>query len=290
MPPHRFEEAPTMDVNAPIALDGLAFGIDHLDAIVVFYIGDARVHASWVRADAGFTPPGVATALRDAYRACHGTLRAIDPAVEQADPLVTLETAGRVILLSRVKSSIVGALFDAQMPLGMARLMARRIATAVSPELPDMSSGEEPVIPIAPRPITAPPPLAGDGPSALKNPDERGTRTLSFPGFGRTGGSVPPPPAGAGGSSTSTIRWSPSRPPPPRMTLTEEGHARRLLTYLESRAPEPHVARLRVALRAGLTPVALDHPEALGADAMVLLETAVEEILGVDRAELRSLP
>ena len=49
------------------------------------------------------------------------------------------------------------------------------------------------------------------------------------------------------------------------------------------------MARLRVALRAGLTPLALEHPEALGADAIVLIETAVQEILGVDRGELRGV-
>jgi hypothetical protein len=69
----------------------------------------------------------------------------------------------------------------------------------------------------------------------------------------------------------------------------EVDRTRRLLALLEARAPEPHVARLRVALRAGLTPVALEHLEALGADATLLIEAAVEDILGLDRAALRGL-
>lgn len=60
----------------------------------------------------------------------------------------------------------------------------------------------------------------------------------------------------------------------------------RLLEFLEARAPEPHIVKLRIALRAGLSLVALDHPETLGEDALVLIETAVEDILGIDRSEL----
>ncbi len=283
-----------MDAAGPVALDALAFGIDHLDGILVVHLADGRVHAAWIRADAGFSGADVAHAVRDAYRGCHLAMRLLDRGdVPAADPWVTLEGAGRVVLALRVKGALVCTLFDARMPLGMARLMATRIAAAVGPELPEMDVDLEALAPLradaAPRPITAPPPLTEDAAgSVMRNPEERGTRTLSFPAFGRTGGSVPPPPPGA--TNNSTIRWSPSRPPPGRVSLTEDGHARKLLAFLEARAPEPHVARLRVALRAGLTPVALDHPEALGADAMILLETAVEEILGVDRAELRSLP
>jgi hypothetical protein len=49
------------------------------------------------------------------------------------------------------------------------------------------------------------------------------------------------------------------------------------------------VARHRLALRAGLTLAALDRPEALGPEAIVLIETAVQDILGIDRAELRRI-
>jgi hypothetical protein len=76
--------------------------------------------------------------------------------------------------------------------------------------------------------------------------------------------------------------------PPPRGTKAEIDRATKLLAYLDAHAPDPHIVRLRVSLRAGIKPIALDHPESLGADAMVLLEAAAEDILGIDRAELRS--
>jgi hypothetical protein len=77
-----------------------------------------------------------------------------------------------------------------------------------------------------------------------------------------------------------------SRPPPPPSELDRVG---RLCAYLEAHAPEPHVARHRLALRAGLTLAALERPAALGPEAIVLIETAVQDILGIDRAELRRI-
>jgi hypothetical protein len=77
-----------------------------------------------------------------------------------------------------------------------------------------------------------------------------------------------------------------SRPPPPPAELDRVS---RLLAYLESHAPEPHVVKNRLALRAGLTLAALERPEALAPEAIVLIETAVQDILGIDRAELRRI-
>jgi hypothetical protein len=65
--------------------------------------------------------------------------------------------------------------------------------------------------------------------------------------------------------------------------------AQRLLRLLEARSPEPHVARLRVALRAGIAAAALDPPTALGSGAIPRIEIAVQEILGLDRAALQRL-
>jgi len=234
-------------------LDSLAFGVDHLDAIIVLYAGDAHVHAAWVRADAGFTAADAAPRLRDAYRASQSAVRTIDaisstnaPASVLADAFVTLETPSRVTFLRRVRGYVVASLFDAAMPMGMARLMAHRIAAAVDPDLP--SDG-------MPR-STTPPPAE----------HELEAKTLA----------VPP------------LRPATSRPPPPKATLSELDRAKRLLAFVEARAPDAHIVRLRVALRTGLTPLALEHPEALGADAIVLIETAVQDILGIDRGELRA--
>lgn len=283
-------------VREPIGLDGLAYGIDHLEAIIVFYIGDAHVHAAWVGPDAGISAPSAARGMRDAYRVSQGMLRGFGsiapnvPPTDLADPLITLEMPDRTVILARVRSYVVSVIFDRGMPLGMAKLTAARIRESLDPELPYASTG---IASSKPPPVL--PPMRADL-------DEIQVRTLRFHSQGAAHVGAPAGAAGHDGSSAPSrqveprpqapgaIRWSPSRPPPSRGTLADYERTRRLLAYLDTHAPEPHVARLRLALRAGITLVALDHPEALGADALVLLETAAEDILGLDRAELRSLP
>ncbi|MFO0756503.1 MAG: hypothetical protein U0359_08440 [Byssovorax sp.] len=248
----------------PIALDGLAWGVDLLDAILVVSLADAHLHALWAHPDASLRPEDLANSLRDAYRVGQFAARRLGPAApagadrrsDLGSPILTLELAQRTAVLRRIRDHLVACVFDAAMPLGMARLVASRLAAALDPELPRASEAgavafEAPVIH---RP--APPPTHPDEPPA----------TLTF-------GAVRP---------RRTL-------PPARATSGELDRARKLIAYLETHAPEPHTARLRLALRAGLTLVALDHPEALGPEAMVLIESAVEEILGLDRAELRRI-
>ena len=50
----------------PIALDGLVYGIDLLDALLVLHLGDAHLYALWVRPDTGLRADDLATPLRDA--------------------------------------------------------------------------------------------------------------------------------------------------------------------------------------------------------------------------------
>jgi hypothetical protein len=252
------EDAPTFDAGAPIALDGIAYGVEHLEALVVIHLGDAHVHAAWVRADLGFRAEEIAPRVRDAYRACESASRGIDALTSRggdtvADPAVLLEAPGRTLLARRVRSYVVVALFEDATPLGMARLVTSRLVAKIEPELPygasraTMSFESIPLPP--PSPVRAPEvePLAA---------------TLAYPPVAR---------------------------PSPRPTLTDLDRARRLLAYVDDHAPEPHVARLRLALRAGITPLALEHPETLRPEAMVLLETAAGDLLGVDRAEIRRL-
>jgi hypothetical protein len=262
--------------NAPIALDGLAYGIDYLDAILVFHLGDARLHASWVRPDAGLRAEDLVGTLRDAYRVCQFAARRIaggtDRRGERVDPVITIELPHRVALLRRIRSHVVVCLFEATMPLGMARLIASRIGDALEPELPlteDAAPAPAPafglrVPPIAPLPIAATTalhvPRVNEAPG--DDPVERGPSTLAF-----------------GASRRRSL-------PPARATPSEQGRTRSLLAYLEAHAPEPHVVRTRLALRAGIGLVALEHPETLGPEAIVLIETAVEDILGAGRAEL----
>lgn len=248
------------DASSPLPLDALADGIDLLDAILVLHLADAHLHASWVRPEGGVRPDEVITTLRDAYRvaqfASRRLLGGLDRRVESPAPVLSIELPLRTVLLRRIRTHLVVCIFDAAMPLGMARLIASRIAAALEPELP---AAPEPTRP-APVVVSATPPAAQVSDAADQPPT-----TLSF---------------GAGLPRRS-------RPPPPR--LPEVDRANRLLAYLEAQAPEPHVAKLRLALRAGLTPAALERPESLGPEAMALIETAVEEILGVDRAELKRI-
>jgi hypothetical protein len=266
----------TLEAPAPpIPLDGLAYGVDHLDALLVFHLGDAHLHAAWVRADAGFRADEAVSGLRDAYRVCQFASRRLSTSTagerrgEAQNPLLTLEVASRTALLRRVRAHVVAVVFDAAMPLGMARLVAARLAATLEPELPREGAAS----PDAPLSTSA---------AAPRSEGNRAPRPTIM--------GAPPPPD-AEDREPQTMAYGPRSSPRgmPRVTLSELDRTRRLLMYAEANAPEPHTVRLRIALRTGLTPLALEHAEALSADAAVLIETAVEEILGVDRAELRSV-
>jgi hypothetical protein len=262
----------TTGAGGPIALDALAYGIDLLDALLVFHLGDAHLHALWVRPDGGVRAEDVVTTLRDAYRvgqfASKRLMGATSPRSEAPAPLITLELPQRTVLLRRIRAYVVACIFDAAMPLGMARLIAGRLAAALEPELPlgeaatDAATKARVVVPL--------PTAVGHAVTlhALHPAEEGAPHTIPF---GGTFGSALP---------------RRSRPPPPP---TESDRPARLLAYLEAHAPEPHVVRLRLALRAGLTLAALDRPESLAPEAIVLVETAVQDILGIDRAELRRI-
>jgi hypothetical protein len=269
-------------VPGPIALDGLAYGIDLLDALLVFHLGDAHVHALWVRPDGGVRPDDVVTTLRDAYRVGQFASKRLSgggsPRSEAPAPLITLELPQRTAMLRRIRAFVVASIFDAAMPIGMARLIAARLAAALEPELP---LGQEAAGP----PSTAVAlPMPSPGPAALPAASARVV--------------VPVPPAAAGVAVRAASEHPPqtltfgsslprrSRPPPPPAELDRVS---RPCAYLDAHAPEPHVVRVRLALRAGITLAALDRPEALGPEAIVLIETAVQDILGIDRAELRRI-
>ncbi len=261
--------------NAPIALDGLAYGIDYLDTILVFHLGDARLHASWVRPDAGLRAEDVVGTLRDAYRVCQFAARRIaggtDRRGERVDPVITIELSHRTALLRRIRSHVVACLFEAAMPLGMARLIASRIGDALEPELPHTDDAAAPAAPALGLRIPPAAPLPAVSATSLLVP--RVNHAASDD-------------ASDGGPTTIAFGARRRSLPPARATPSEQGRTRSLLAYLEAHAPEPHVVRTRLALRAGIGLVALEHPETLGPEAIVLIETAVEDILGAGRAEL----
>ncbi|MGK4002155.1 hypothetical protein WMF31_05990 [Sorangium sp. So ce1036] len=280
------------DPLAPIALDSIGYGVSGLDAILVFHLADARVHAVFVRVGAALSPADAAAGLRDAYlgsqlaaqrlvperdgsarpprgrgvRSSSRPPRSRDRGEELPDPLVTLELGGRTVLLRRVRACVVACLFDGTMPLGMARLVAQRLAATLAPELPLEEPSEE---------MLSDPPGLFDEPLSAEVVDDL-VRGIARP---------PPPRA----PSNAPSRRPGATPLPAEAPSPEAARTARLLALLEARAPEPHVARLRLALRAGLTPLALEHPDELGPEAMVLIETAVADMLGLDRAALRRL-
>ncbi len=255
-------------MNAPLALDGLAYGIDFLDALLVFHLGDGCVHAAWVRPDAGLRTEEMVSTLRDAYRICQLAARRLaggtDRRGERVDPLISIELPDRIALLRRIRSHVVVCVFETAMPLGMARMIAARFAATLEPELPltdDAEAGLAAAIDVRIAPFALSGSVATPRVHATTNDDERGPSTIAF------------------GNRRRSL-------PPARATPNEQGRIRSLLAHLEAHAPEPHVVRIRLALRTGIGLIALEHPETLGPEAIVLIETAVEDILGQDRAEL----
>jgi hypothetical protein len=245
-----------------------------------------------VRGDTGLRAEDLATPLRDAYRVAQFASRRIvsgsspDRRAEAPAPLVTVELPQRVAILRRTRAYVVASLFDAAMPLGMARLVAARLAAALEPELPLAQPAHEA--------SAARPPATADKAGAAR-PIPVG---VSMPEYGGGHPHTPGPavvPIVRGGRESelppNTLSFGSglprrSHPPPPPAELDRTS---RLLAYLEAHAPEPHVVKHRLALRAGLTLSALERPEALGPEAVVLVETAVQDILGIDRAELRRI-
>ncbi|MEO5726964.1 MAG: hypothetical protein ABI134_27300, partial [Byssovorax sp.] len=220
--------------KAPIALDGLAYGIDLLDAILVFHLGDARVHAAWVRPSAGLRPEDIVGSLRDAYRVCQFAARRMaggaDRRGDRLDALVSIELPHRVALLRRVRSHVVASLFDAAMPLGMARLIAARLVAALEPELP--LAEDAGAVTLAPSFSDRAAPTAAPIPTALLVPQ-------LAPRFSE------PAPDDALDRGPSTLAFGAERRsvPPARATASEQARIRGLLAYLEAHAPEPHVVR-----------------------------------------------
>jgi hypothetical protein len=270
--------------EGPIALDGLAYGIDLLDALLVFHLGDAHVHALWVRPEGGVRPEDVVTTLRDAYRVAQFAgkrlMGASSPRTEAPAPLLTLELPQRIALLRRIQAYVVASIFDAAMPLGMARLISGRLAAALEFELP---LGGEPPHDAAVRVQKPRPPEPADAASPPR------VLIPSPPGLDAPAAQAPRRPHESSPPHTLTFGSSLPRRSHPPPAPSEMDRTSRLLAYLETHAPEPHVVRHRLALRAGLTLAALDRPETLAPEAIVLIESAVQDILGIDRAELRRI-
>lgn len=247
---------PPVSMRAPLPLDSFVHGIDPLDGLVVFSLSEGSVYAAWIRPDSGFTADDVAAIMREAYRTglqASRRLAAFSPGGDRgpaAEPLVTIETLARTAILKRVRAFIIATLFDASIPLGMARLCAARLTFALEPELP-LTELERLTLPPVPNVLAPPPRFTGQAAAAARR-------------------SVIPLKA-------------------PHASPAEADRARRLIAYAEANLPDAHTVRLRLALRAHTSRLSLDHPEALPSEAILRIETAVLEMLGIERDQLTAV-
>ncbi len=243
------EDSPTMEAESAMVLDGLAVGVDHLEAIVVFFLSVSHAYASWVRAGVDLKPARIATAMRDAYVASEQALYAIDgePQIRTETPNLIMETQGRLVFVHRVRNFGVAVCFERDAPLGFARMAARQLVRTLEHELPYPQDEANVVVVSAAKPTV---------PGAVLAPAQ-----LNFD-------------ADDAGPDTH----------PPRHVVGDR--VRHVLRHLEENAPDPHLVRIRVALRTGLGIEAIQNPESLTADALVLVESAAEDILGIDHGKL----
>jgi hypothetical protein len=248
------EDFPTLEGESSMVLDGLAVGVDHLEAIIVFYLGVTHAYASWVRAGVDLKPGRVGNAVREAYLASEHVVVALDgdPPSRPQSPVLTIETQGRIVFVHRVRTFGVAVCFERDAPLGFARMAARQIVRTLEHDLP-YAHTETAVVVLAQAKATVP--------GSSQAPGQ-----LDFDGD----------------------EHAPDTSPPPR-AVSASGvgdRVRAILRHLEENGPDPHLIRLRVALRSGLGLDAVDHPDHLSAESVLLVETAAEDILGIEHGKL----
>jgi hypothetical protein len=277
-----------------LSLDSLAIGVDHLEAVVVTHVRSPAPFAWWIRRGAS---RDAAVIGRSAQLF---TLASRDGAVT-GDEVVTLtiESKSTLMIVNSVRNFGVAVVFAREAPLGFARMAAKQIVLTLEHDLPYELA--EPVA-VTPEPVSsAPQRHASTPPEPARVPtppavaSERGARTgfaepalvQSLPVASRptVPGSVPPAVAPApevdfeseNGPDTS----------PPRSAIGNR--VRTILLHLERTAVDGHISRMRVALRSGLGLEALVYPDDLPAEALLVIETAAEDILGVEHGKLGEL-
>ncbi len=320
------------------SLEGLAVGVDHLDAIVVFPYGRAVPYAAWVRRGADIDEREAASKADRLFEI-----------VRDADTLM-VESKRSFMMIHGMRNFGVAIVFAREVPLGFARMASRQIASTLEHELPfELPPAEVPrsvalsrsvtpaeVVPpaivveparvepakpasvappafdlpvaLAPEPA-APEPTAPEPPALVElAPPAIVQAPLVVEAPAATLLSMPAPEEAAPSTSVSaqavaarpTVPSTPPAPPqidfdadngpdtsPPRSAV---GHrVRAILTHIERNAPDGHIARLRIALRSGLGLEALVYPDDLSSEALVVIETAAEDILGVDHGKLGTL-
>ncbi len=237
------EDSPTMEAESAMVLDGLALGVDHLEAIVVFFLSVSHAYASWVRPGVDLKPPRIATGMREVYAAAEQAFGILDgaPQIRAEPPTLTLETQGRLVFVHRVRAFGVAFCFERDAPLGYARMAARQLVKTLEHELPYPQDDSGVTVlshakPTAPGFVDAPPQLDFEG--GDDGPDTHAPRHL-------VGDRV-----------------------------------RQVVRHLEESCLDAHIVRTRLALRTGLGLDAIANPDQLTHDALLLVESAAEDILG----------
>ncbi len=243
------EDAPTMEAEGAMVLDGLAVGVDHLEAIVVYFAEVGHLYASWKRKGLELSPARVASGfvgLADVSSRVGPALLG-DAEGRLDSPVFTFETSRHTTFIHRVRSFGVAIVFEREAPLGFARMAARNIVRTLDQELP---------YPREPAPVAL--------------PEARATAP-----------SGPPAPP--------DMQFEAHEPAPDTQHQARNplgDRVRALIRHVETNARDAHLARARLALRSGLGLDAVGHPEALNADALLVLETAAEDILGLEPGTL----
>lgn len=267
------EDVPTLSSESAMPLDGLAVGVDFLESIVVFLLSAAHPYAEWVTAGSDLKPAMIAERMRKAYLAAEESTRAIngDSAARPDGLSVTIESAAHLIMVHRVRTFGVATLFSREAPLGFARMSARQIVATLDQELP---YPQEQAVVAVPPPRATMPGSAPGGPLG---------GSLGGPPGGPLGGPLGGPGAADPEASVDFDEPAPDTTPP-RSSIGDR--VRSVVSHLEAIAPDPHIVRMRVALRTGLGLEALVHPDQLNNEALLLIETAAEDILGLERGKL----
>lgn len=339
-------DQPTMEAENAIPLDGLAAGVDYLEAIVVFLVAPAMTYASWVRPSAPLSAGAMGRAYAEALSACAGASRRIESTsshpASRATVSMTIEDERHTAIVQPIRAFGVAVVFERQAPLGLARAHTHKIVRTLEHELPygDVSgvrvqppptvaviasspapSGASPsMAPTVSVPALVPPPReptiqdAADveerGPDTT---DSRSPDALRFAPPDRTDWTDEPPVSGANPQKPAIVipvttdrvdapRESPTwaseppealpEPPPadpsaPASSATTRARALAIVRFVEGATPEPHMAVLRLALRSGLGLDRLRDLGALGEEQLMLLETAAEEMLGLERGQVQ---
>jgi hypothetical protein len=308
------EDPPTVDAQNAVVLDGIAAACEELEAIIIFLVDAVHVIASWIHPSRPISLGVFTPTLHGAFAAslAAGDLLAPESAQRDQRPgfirpdataTMTLELQDHTLIVARLRSFGVATLFSSKLPLGLARAQAREVLRNLSHELPlgnaptsiqvisggrKRSSMAMPAV----RPIEEMRPRAmrpsGDHAAAEHASASHSLASHSLASHSLASHSPASQSPAEDEPAPDTGRQSiPVTRDPSQESSAPRDRARRILDELADRATDPHVVLVRVGLRTGLGLEPFMDPESLSAEAIVLLETAAEDILGLDRGALK---